>query len=397
MQATRLFFISAAAFPILASSLFAQSLTGPSHTRSERKQLIQTALDRSAGPEARCEALASLERSGGRSVSRAQLEALSDPDPRVQACAARSAGASGNELAIDALVNNVENYLAAASVKGPYEDNLRDRLKAIDSIWALGEIGSPEVMSKLREFYSSADAVLRVNIAISVGKLGPNPHSAPFLKAIAITKHEAGAVRAAAFEMLEERGEEASLPGISASPDGIEKGDIIYTGGIVGTIGSWGTSDLPVGHAGIFAGTESDGSRIRVLIADCVPNDFIPPGVRDINSWKNFTHHYKYPYYGNRTTKEAPSASQRDAIVRLALEMGTRGLKYNGSHFSQKGPEEFDCVGYTEYIYEQAGLNPTENRYESGLGWPLSLVLAGLAIMGVGYYAVRLNKKYLSQ
>lgn len=42
-------------------------------------------------------------------------------------------------------------------------------------------------------------------------------------------------------------------------------------------------------------------------------------------------------------------------------------------------------------------LKLTGEYFSSGLGWPLALVLAGLAIMGVGYYAVKLNKKYLNQ
>jgi hypothetical protein len=33
--------------------------------------------------------------------------------------------------------------------------------------------------------------------------------------------------------------------------------------------------------------------------------------------------------------------------------------------------------------------------FVAGLGWPLALVLAGLLVMAVGYYAVRINKKYL--
>lgn len=38
----------------------------------------------------------------------------------------------------------------------------------------------------------------------------------------------------------------------------------------------------------------------------------------------------------------------------------------------------------------------TNEYFTSGLGWPLALVLCGFAIMGIGYYAVRFNKKYLS-
>lgn len=52
--------------------------------------------------------------------------------------------------------------------------------------------------------------------------------------------------------------------------------------------------------------------------------------------------------------------------------MGKKGLTYSDTHGSQKGPLKFDCVGYTEYLYEAAGLNPTDNSYETGWGWPLT-------------------------
>ncbi len=41
-------------------------------------------------------------------------------------------------------------------------------------------------------------------------------------------------------------------------------------------------------------------------------------------------------------------------------------------------------------------LKLTGEYFSSGLGWPLALVLSGLAIMGVGYWAVKLNKKYFA-
>ncbi len=42
-------------------------------------------------------------------------------------------------------------------------------------------------------------------------------------------------------------------------------------------------------------------------------------------------------------------------------------------------------------------LKLTGEYFSSGLGWPLALVLAGLAIMGVGYWAVKLNKQYFAE
>jgi len=41
-------------------------------------------------------------------------------------------------------------------------------------------------------------------------------------------------------------------------------------------------------------------------------------------------------------------------------------------------------------------LKLTGEYFTEGLGWPLALVLSGLVIMVVGYYAVKINKKYLT-
>ena len=37
----------------------------------------------------------------------------------------------------------------------------------------------------------------------------------------------------------------------------------------------------------------------------------------------------------------------------------------------------------------------TFEYFTEGLGWPLSLVLVGFALMGIGYMAFYLNKKYM--
>lgn len=52
----------------------------------------------------------------------------------------------------------------------------------------------------------------------------------------------------------------------------------------------------------------------------------------------------------------------------------------------------FGSLGLIGYI-----LKITSEYFSSGLGWPLALVLAGLGIMAVGYYAVKINKKYFGQ
>ena len=283
--------------------------------------------------------------------------------------------AGSRDAAVDALLANIENYqYAARNVnKGPYEDNLKARLKAIDSIWSLGEIGDPRLMSKLSKFYTEADDVIKMNLMISMGKLKNNSKAGPYLFNVAANSQETEVVRSVAFEMMDHIGYPSTVINLTPSKNtGIEKGDLIYTGGITGSISGWFSPDLPIGHAGLFAGTETKNGKISVVIADCVPDNFKPGGVRNIYSWNNFTHHFMYPYYGNRTTPVKPTAAQRERLVKLALETGKKGYKYSDTHASQKGPTEFDCVGYTEYLYEQVGLNPTENSYETSWGWPLT-------------------------
>lgn len=275
---------------------------------------------------------------------------------------------------LKALLATVEIYMSSRGNKGIYEDNLKARLKAIDSIWSLGEIGDPKLMNSLAKFYAEADDVIKLNLIISMGKLKENGKSGPYLFNIAASAQETGAVRAAAFEMLEHIGYPSRIADLTPPMNaGIEDGDLIYSGGLAGIVsGGWVSPDLPIGHTGIFAGTEVKDGRINVVIGECVPNFFNPGGVRNVYSWKAFTHQFIYPYYGNRTTQVKPTAAQRGQIVKLALELGRKGYKYSNTHFSQKGPVEFDCVGYTEYIYEQAGLNPTDDSYETGFGWPLT-------------------------
>ncbi|HCC47221.1 MAG TPA: hypothetical protein DEQ38_03765 [Elusimicrobia bacterium] len=283
------------------------------------------------------------------------------------------------DSAVDALLANIENYQSAAlnasksANKGVYEDNLKARLKAIDSIWSLGEIGDPRLMSKLSKFYGEADDVVKMNLIISMGKLKSNTKAGPYLFGVASNPQETAVVRSVAFEMLEHINYPSTVLNLVPSKEvGIEQADLIFTGGITGTISGWVSPDLPIGHAGLFVGTEIKNGKISVVIADCVPDNFKPGGVRNIDSWNNFTHHFMYPYYGNRTTPVKPTAAQRERIARLAIEMGKRGLTYSDTHGSQKGPVKFDCVGYTEFLYEAVGLNPTENSYETGWGWPLT-------------------------
>lgn len=51
----------------------------------------------------------------------------------------------------------------------------------------------------------------------------------------------------------------------------------------------------------------------------------------------------------------------------------------------------FGTLFFMAYI-----LKITSEYFSSGLGWPLALVIAGLAMIGVGYMSISLKKKYLS-
>ncbi|MBI5744034.1 MAG: hypothetical protein HY952_05755 [Elusimicrobia bacterium] len=293
---------------------------------------------------------------------------LSVPSPQVQSCAIRAAGETKNASMADALYENVRGYILSSQNKGHYEDNMNARLKALDSIWALGEIGEPKVMAKLLKMFDMSDDIVKINMAIGAGKAKKGDPS-PFLYKLAANTEESNEVRAAAYEMLGERRAKSPAPVLS-KVNGMEKGDLIYTGGIFGIPQGW-IKDTPVGHAGLYAGTEVKDGKIVVAIYDCVPDSFKPVGgVRKIFSFYNFTHHTMYAFYGNRVSSPAPTPAQRDMIIKAAE--AKVGHHYSDSHFSQKGPEDFDCVGYTEYAYEAAGLNPTPNDQETSWGWPLT-------------------------
>ena len=355
--------------PVKAAELKALAA---SDTKSA-KNLLAEALRTDKDSGYRCSAIEALGANKDAAIAKEMAGLLTELDPTVRDCAIRSAGESKNEFAVEPLLFTVDIYIASLGRKGPYENNLKARLKAINAIWSLGEIGDPKLMANLSRFYTEADDIIKMNLLISMGKLKKNEKAGPYLFNIAASAQETEVVRSVAFEMLEKIGYPSTVINLAPSKSaGIEKGDLIYSGGITGTISGWVSPDLPIGHAGMFAGTETKNGKISVVIADCVPDNFTPSGVRNIYSWYSFTHKFIYPYYGNRTTPVKPTAAQRERLVKLALEMGKKGYKYSDTHASQKGPTEFDCVGYTEYLYEQVGLNPTDNSYETGWGWPLT-------------------------
>jgi len=275
---------------------------------------------------------------------------------------------AGDDASMDRLLADIRNYMTGLANKGLYEEDFKRRLAAISSIWSLGEIGNPIVMEKLAGFYFESDEVIRMNILISIGKL-KNQKAIPFLRQTAASENETMVVRSVAFELLEALGDDFKLEQVAPSKVmGMEDSDIIFTGSFLGTpIGEPMTT--PGGHVGLFVKTEVRDGRIISEIVDCMPNVVKPGGVRKA-SWSLFTTKFKFPFYGNRTTREKPSVAQRAAISDAALaELGHR---YNNLHDTQKGPLEFDCVGLVEYAYESAGLNPTPDTLETGWSWPLT-------------------------
>jgi hypothetical protein len=84
--------------------------------------------------------------------------------------------------------------------------------------------------------------------------------------------------------------------------------------------------------------------------------------------------------WGARRYKGGLSAAQQASLKASIDYFASYKVRYDANHFNQKGKYsggadgywEFDCVGFTERVYEEIGLNPTANSYESGWGWPLT-------------------------
>jgi hypothetical protein len=84
--------------------------------------------------------------------------------------------------------------------------------------------------------------------------------------------------------------------------------------------------------------------------------------------------------WGARRYKGGLSAAQQASLKARIDFYASYNVEYDGNHLNQKGKYfsgnggywEFDCVGFTERIFEDIGLNPTSNSYETGWGWPLT-------------------------
>lgn len=67
------------------------------------------------------------------------------------------------------------------------------------------------------------------------------------------------------------------------------------------------------------------------------------------------------------------------------------GAIFLGIHLRSRSLLFWGAVFLMGYI-----LKITAEYFSEGLGWPLALVIAGLSLIGVGYYIFYLNRKYLS-
>ncbi len=67
------------------------------------------------------------------------------------------------------------------------------------------------------------------------------------------------------------------------------------------------------------------------------------------------------------------------------------GFLYGSVYPKSKSLLTFSTIFLMAYI-----LKITSEYFTQGFGWPLALVIAGLAMIGVGYLSVTLNKKYIA-
>lgn len=81
----------------------------------------------------------------------------------------------------------------------------------------------------------------------------------------------------------------------------------------------------------------------------------------------------------------------QNAFWELAYPLIIFAIIYLSIVIKSKSFLVFGSVFLVIYIFKL-----TAEYFSSGLGWPLALVLTGLIIIGISYYAVRLNKKFLS-
>lgn len=224
----------------------------------------------------------------------------------------------GGDPRTEALIAFIESHQGSAD----------GRLKLINAVWALGEIGGEEAEAALSEALPDADRTTRLNIVAALDKIG----------AVAVAGQDSR----------------------RADPDGLyghlEPGDVLFRKGYFGLLNSLIKAQT-VGHVGIYVGIENGEPMVI---------DAWQP-LRKI-SLRGFISNW--PFYGNYTTLPEPTSAQRETIIGFVNSQ--LGKPFDAIHLDQKGPVKFDCVGLAEAAYESAGLNPTPDAFESGWGWPLT-------------------------
>lgn len=160
-------------------------------------------LDLSGQTAYRCSLGEAVSRTGSDRAQRKIAGLISSADSDLAICLSRIAGESKNPYAMEALAGNIEDFVYNADRSG--ERDVKKKIAAINSIWALGEIGSEKVMDKLEKYYNGSDETLRINIIFSMGKLN-DARVLPYLSKIAENEKESDAVRSAAYEMIDELG-----------------------------------------------------------------------------------------------------------------------------------------------------------------------------------------------
>ena len=81
----------------------------------------------------------------------------------------------------------------------------------------------------------------------------------------------------------------------------------------------------------------------------------------------------------------------QNAFWELIYPLVVFGMIFLSVYAKSKAFLVFGTIFLIVYILKLTG-----EYFTSGLGWPLALVIAGLVIMVVGYYAVKINRQYLT-
>ncbi len=158
-------------------------------------------LHNSSDPSYICSLSAAISISGLEKAQKEMAKMILESGSDIKSCLTRASGESKNTYAQDALASIVEDFLFNPDRSG--ERDIKKKIAAIDSIWALGEIGSASTMKLLEKYYNASDEIIRINIIFSMYKI-KSDKVLPYLNKIASNELENEAVRSAAYEMIDE-------------------------------------------------------------------------------------------------------------------------------------------------------------------------------------------------